>query len=181
LLSGFFIVALLFGVAFAMGYIVGRNSSPAQKADSHGTTVIEQRPTASSGVVATPPVEAPRTDVPPTPAPEPAAQATPASLAEKPVAPPAAEPVPAPAAVPAAAEHGADPPSGSYWQVTAVAQKDAELVQKVLREKSFPARTAPGTKNLTRVIVGPYPDRDSLGKAKVDLENAGFHPILLKK
>ena len=26
LLSGFFIVALLFGVAFAMGYIVGRNS-----------------------------------------------------------------------------------------------------------------------------------------------------------
>ena len=28
LLSGFFIVVLLFGVAFAMGYIVGRNSAP---------------------------------------------------------------------------------------------------------------------------------------------------------
>ena len=31
LLSGFFIVALLFGVAFAMGYIVGRNSTPSPK------------------------------------------------------------------------------------------------------------------------------------------------------
>ena len=28
LLSGFFIVVLLFAVAFSMGYIVGRNSSP---------------------------------------------------------------------------------------------------------------------------------------------------------
>src|SRR4051794_34325022 len=31
LLSGFFIVCLLFGVAFAMGYIVGRNSSPSAR------------------------------------------------------------------------------------------------------------------------------------------------------
>src|SRR5579885_3705746 len=31
LLSGFFVVALLFGVAFAMGYIVGRNSAPSPK------------------------------------------------------------------------------------------------------------------------------------------------------
>ena len=28
LLSGFFIVVILFGVFFTMGYIVGRNSSP---------------------------------------------------------------------------------------------------------------------------------------------------------
>src|ERR1019366_8101844 len=31
LLSGFFIVVLLFAVAFSMGYIVGRNSSPSAK------------------------------------------------------------------------------------------------------------------------------------------------------
>ena len=31
LLSGFAVVAILFGVFFAMGYIVGRNSTPASR------------------------------------------------------------------------------------------------------------------------------------------------------
>jgi hypothetical protein len=43
LLSGFFVVALLFGVAFAMGYIVGRNSAPSPKL---------QAETAAGGTVA---------------------------------------------------------------------------------------------------------------------------------
>jgi hypothetical protein len=43
LLSGFFVVALLFGIAFAMGYIVGRNSAPSPKL---------QAETAAGGTVA---------------------------------------------------------------------------------------------------------------------------------
>ena len=28
-----------------------------------------------------------------------------------------------------------------------------------------------------RVLVGPFRDTQSMGKAKTDLENAGFHPV----
>src|SRR5689334_12514202 len=53
LLSGFFIVVLLFGVAFAMGYIVGRNSAPSSKLQAEkatGTTAAaeEARPQSAS-------------------------------------------------------------------------------------------------------------------------------------
>jgi hypothetical protein len=49
LLSGFFIVVILFGVFFTMGYIVGRNSAPSGKmtasADSFGTPAAGQADT----------------------------------------------------------------------------------------------------------------------------------------
>src|SRR2546425_2364021 len=54
LLSAFFIVVILFGVFFTMGYIVGRNSSPASRASASANTEAgaiqpEGRPQASSG------------------------------------------------------------------------------------------------------------------------------------
>ena len=176
LLSGFFIVALLFGVAFAMGYIVGRNSSPAAKvqADTSGQTAqtIEQRPPASGAAVTPPPAEAPKTQPPAETGTRPA-ETTPVS-AVAPVAERPADP-----AAPAAPS--SDLPSGAYWQVIAVKQAEAESVQKALREKTFPAHLTPGPNGLVRVIVGPYNDRDTLGKAKAELENAGFHPHLVKR
>ena len=71
---------------------------------------------------------------------------------------------------------------GSYWQVMAVKQPDADVVVRTLKDKGFPAllTPAPGSSNLMRVLVGPYNNRESLGKAKADLENAGFHPMLKK-
>jgi cell division septation protein DedD len=54
------------------------------------------------------------------------------------------------------------------------------VVVRTLRDKGFPASSEPGPNNLVRVLVGPYTDRGSLGKAKADLENAGFHPMLKK-
>jgi cell division protein FtsN len=40
---------------------------------------------------------------------------------------------------------------------------------------------APGPNSTVfRVLVGPYADAATLGKAKADLENAGFHPIMRK-
>src|SRR5947199_3785728 len=65
LLSGFFIVVLLFAVAFAMGYVVGQNSPRSAKvADATATapppTVSEAgRPTPSSPAPQTPPAPAP--------------------------------------------------------------------------------------------------------------------------
>ncbi len=86
---------------------------------------------------------------------------------------PAAEPPAAPAP---AAETEAPP--GAYWQVMAVQGKsDAAVVVRTLKNKGFPATVSPGTKGLTRVLVGPYPERTALGRAKTDLEAAGFNGL----
>jgi cell division septation protein DedD len=59
----------------------------------------------------------------------------------------------------------------------AVQQPDADLMVKTLKDRGFPAFLSQGPNNLMRVLVGPYNDTQSMGKAKTDLENAGFRPI----
>jgi cell division septation protein DedD len=172
LLSGFFIVALLFGVAFAMGYIVGRSSTPSPKMQAEtaaATATQESRPQPAAPAPAAPAPEPssadaqqPATDVPAQPLTQPAKDGP-------------AAPAPEPAAPVAPAED-----SGTYWQVSAQNQSNAAIFAKTLKDKGFPVTLSPGPNNLTRVLVGPYPDAQ-LGRAKSELENAGFHPILLKK
>jgi len=108
LLGGFFVIA------FAMGYIVGRYSTPSRKLPS----------------------------------------------------------VPSPTVT--------DPHPGTYWEVRAIARPQAEVFAEVLRDKGFRVSLSAGTKSLTRVLVGPYPDRESLSRAKADLEGFGFHPVILE-
>ena len=159
LLSGFFIVVLLFAVSFAMGYVVGQNSPRGGKG---------QPETASAAPVSLTPSD---------------------SRSQQPAAPPrAADPAPATASsetetpqttqpaqnAPPAAPEGAP---GTYWQVMAVPQADAEVVARALKDKGFPATLTQGPNNLVRVLVGPYNDTQSMGKAKTELENAGFRPI----
>jgi cell division septation protein DedD len=182
LLSGFFIVVLLFAVAFAMGYVVGQNSPRSAKlqADvgSSPASVGDNRPQPVSSLTPTQPAAT-------TPAGDPAAQQQPAADANQPTTQPAAQPpAEAPAAQQAApAPAAADPaaadtlPPGSYWQVLAVNQPDAEGVVKTLKERGLPAMMTPGPKNLMRVMVGPYSETGAMSKAKTVLENLGFHPI----
>ena len=47
---------------------------------------------------------------------------------------------------------------------------------KTLKDKGFPAVAAPGPRKLTRVLVGPYTDTQSMGQAKAELENARIPP-----
>src|SRR5438094_5853337 len=55
LLSAFFIIVILFGVFFTMGYVVGRNSAPASAASLPSTTVASSpRPEAASPAAAAP-------------------------------------------------------------------------------------------------------------------------------
>src|SRR5437899_12866249 len=55
LLSAFFIIVILFGVFFTMGYVVGRNSAPASAASLPSTTVAgNPRPEAASPAAALP-------------------------------------------------------------------------------------------------------------------------------
>ena len=180
LLSGFFVVVLLFAVAFSMGYIVGRNSSPSAKlqtetAFSTGTAsqTPETRPQPVPQAAAAPaqPSDtaqsggAPPADTPPQPSTQPE---------HGPAAPPAVA-SPAPPSVPPPAEAA----PGSYWQVLATArQASAEAMRQTMKDKGFPASLQPGPDNLIRVLIGPYSDKQSLGRAKTELENAGLHPVL---
>jgi cell division septation protein DedD len=194
LLSGFFIVVLLFAVAFSMGYIVGRNSSPSAKLQTEtgfsagaASQTPETRPQpasqapaaggapsgpggtpadAAQGGAATPPADT---------APQPSTQP---ERGPQPGTPPAA----APTVVPPGS--GGTPPEavpGSYWQVLATAsQTSAEAMRQTMKDKGFPASLQPGPNSLIRVLIGPYNDKQSLGRAKTDLENAGVHPVLMK-
>ena len=56
----------------------------------------------------------------------------------------------------------------------AVGKGDADVVVRTLQDKGFTATVSPGTKGLTRVLVGPFADRTALGRSKTALEAAGF-------
>jgi len=192
LLSGFFIVVILFGVFFTMGYIVGRHSSPAASAS---TSAPEPAPTGGSS--------------PSTPAPGhaevmPAEPAQKTEPEEKPGPVTATRPATAPAETPhsetratetrppetrpaearapethAAAPSGsiAEPAPGSYLQVAAPKKTAAGGVVESLKNKGITALLAPGpNEDTVRVLVGPL-DAASAGKTKADLEAAGFKPF----
>jgi cell division septation protein DedD len=172
LLSGFFVVVILFAVFFVMGYIVGRNSSPQPKVVASSDTVgpapavSQPRPPTAQAVQSPPPAAEPAGDNAPQPAKQPTTQPAhePARQAEK-TAPVDATPVEA-------------VPGETYLQVMAVKQEEAEVIARTLKAKGFPTSLSPGLRGLTRVLVGPYTDTASLGKAKVELENSGFRPIV---
>jgi cell division septation protein DedD len=186
LLSGFFIVVLLFAVAFAMGYVVGQNTQrPARlasegPASSAANTAADSRPQPAS------PAPVPVSSTPP--APDAAAGQTPTEAAPQPTTQPTTQP-----SQPAAGDKPATPPAstgvvssselppGSFWQVVAVKPEVAEAMRSTLKDKGFQVTLTPGTNNLTRVLVGPYNDSPSLGRAKTELETAGFRPVRYKR
>ena len=187
LISAFFIVVLLFAVAFAMGYVVGQNSPRSAKlgtetAASSPAPAVPASPAAAPAPSPAPaqPAEIPQQQ-PAASAPPPETTAPPAPETASPppenTAPNAAPANPAAAAPPAAAPPAAEAPPGSYWQVMAVNSADAEVVVRTLKEKGFPASMTPGPNNLMRVLVGPYTDTQTMGRAKTELEREGFHPI----
>jgi len=190
----FFIVVVLLGVFFTMGYIVGRNSSPIAPAE-----VVAARKDSKPVVIDPPtPRDSPKTS-PPAPASAPptetAAQLPPREE-PKPVETPKAEPKPEPvqeraikaappkplpakpvkqAPVPSAAG-GSQPTGGeTYLQLVATAKAEADVMLDVLHKKGFKAIAVrhPERPELYRVLVGPIPD-NAVNKTKSDLQSAGF-------
>lgn len=174
LLSVFFIVVILLGVFFTMGYIVGRNS---------GTVAAEA--TANPNVTTGPlPAESPAKNpelvpIPVTPTQTATQQADSgghaAESASEPDKPERNKPEPAKAVLarPVASVH---PVAGqTYLQLAATNQHEADIMVDVLRKKSFRALTAeidekPGT---FRVLVGPITDTTA-NKMRADLQGSGF-------
>jgi cell division protein FtsN len=172
LLSVFFIVVILLGVFFTMGYIVGRNSSPFSAADSHRQSdgkamVVDSAsrpaptgsgtPDDSRAAAAAPPANPPTVEqAKPEPGREPAKP-------EK--APESASPTP-----------DQPSPGQTYLQVAAVQRAEAELFVDVLAKKGPHAVYAPvpDKPQTFRVLVGPFKDASSIAQARTDLQKAGF-------
>jgi cell division septation protein DedD len=167
LLSVFFIVVILLGVFFTMGYIVGRNSG-AVTAEVTPVPSIDTKPAA----VETParaPEPAPVPSTPTETAPQQPATAAP--VAERDPEPPKREP-----RAESRTATGSHPAAGqTYLQLAATSQHEADIMVDVLRKKSFRAMAAeiderPGT---FRVLVGPITDTTA-NKMRADLQGAGF-------
>jgi len=168
LLSVFFIVVILLGVFFTMGYIVGRNSG-ALTADVAATPAPDGKPQVVEPPAAKTPEPAPAPTAPTETAPQqPAKEAEPEPAPER--AKPEkvkAEPVRAGSSHPAAGQ--------TYLQLAATSKHEADIMVDVLRKKSFKSMAAeidekPGT---YRVLVGPITDTTA-NKMRADLQGAGF-------
>jgi cell division septation protein DedD len=177
LLSGFFIVVLLFAVAFAMGFIVARAKYQQEPGAAASGSTPASAPATSRPSTAPMPVSAPADQPAPQPPPDspaPApAQAEPgtATQPEREANPDAVQKADEPATAPEAA-------AGTYWQVGVMARADAaRTLFQTVKDMGLPATLSPGPNNMTRVLVGPYHDKASLAKVKTQLENAGLRPV----
>jgi type IV secretory pathway VirB10-like protein len=191
LLSAFFIVVLLCAVAFAMGYVVGQNAPKSGKAAAEAAPATPQANTGADArpqplppapaPQSAPPAAAPDSSTPQTEsAPQPTTQP---SQGSEPVKPASPAPTKATTAVSSASTGLVEPedlPTGNFWQVMAVGQQTAEMFRTTLKDHGFAVILSPAPRGLVRVLVGPYPDTQALGKAKTDLEGAGFHPMRFK-
>jgi len=167
LFSLLFLVFVLLGVFFAMGYAMGRTSAPADLARQQTpaartdlTPSSAGRPSATEGS-AMPPT------IPASEAPVRAAESAPAPAVESPV-----QETPAARFI--------DPKPGEvFLQVSAVARPEAELLVEVLSRKGFRASMAPGpTEKVIRVLVGPAANDGDLTKLRGDLEQSGFKAMV---
>ncbi len=205
LISVFLIVVILLGVFFAMGYIVGRNSTPTVETARESKPVEVHWPPQDGAKAPEPSAEPPIT----TPVPAETAEIKPAPETTKPEAPPttAAAAPPASTAPPAKAEAPppekprtekpsasgpavkanarasvtSDPAPGDYWQVVATSRPEAEIVAEALAKKGFHSLVAPASRDgIFRVIVGPMKDTAEQSQTRTALEAAGFKPIRKK-
>ena len=188
LLSVFFIVVILLGVFFTMGYIVGRNSTPlvASGTDPKGGS-RPPVPDSPSPAPFAPPAPAPAANDAPTPALTETAPQQPESSSAKNaslpppsnrVAAPKAEPAkPAPleSPQPAAAAKNQPDPGATYLQLAATRKTEADILVDVLRRKGFKAIAAEITEkpDTYRVLVGPVTD-GTINLTRSELQKTGF-------
>jgi cell division septation protein DedD len=180
LLSVFFIVVILLGVFFTMGYIVGRSSAPLTTAETTPPRSAETKPLVvdSTAPAAEAPAESPKQPITtatqqpseskPAPKSEVKSEQPKAALAKS--EPPKSEPTDA-----AKAAKG-DPATGeTYLQLVATARAEADVMVDVLKKKGFHAieSPVPNKEGWMRVLVGPIAD-GAVNKIRADLESSGF-------
>lgn len=164
LLGFFFLLVILSGVSFVLGYTFGRN------AGSASASVKAPPAVAAAVAVATPRPDCARNPEACAPAsPPPIAVAQPsAALSVRPADPVRSTPAPA-------------PPAGSYVvQVAAISkQQDAQALSAALRRKQYPVFIAqPAGDSLFHVQVGPFAERKEADATRLHLIGDGYTPIV---
>lgn len=174
LLSVLFIVIVLLGVFFAMGFLAGRTASPTAPAvvakSDAGPLMVEPGSKQS-------------------PAPVGKDLAPPEQVVKPATAPPATkvEPRPAstapPVAPPMRGGYVETPPKGTYLQVAATTRADAENMLGLLSKQGLRGYATPSTKNpqLIRVIIGPLGDSEAMAATRKKLSDEGVaSPVIVK-
>lgn len=192
ILAVFFVVAVLCGVFFAMGYVVGGNSAKAGAATAVADAAVAQ--VSNEGKREQP--QAPRDIAPtangtqdantPLPGPEPRISDNPAAVGAQAAATPAAVQAETPPPAPKQAAHTAGvavPEAGaSYLQVAALEMSDADKLVTSLRARDLPAILAEGRQvGQFRVLVGPYRTTLLQADAKTKLKALGFNDVFAYK
>ena len=195
LISLFFVAAALCGVFFAMGYMMGRNTTkPASGTAGMTEATAEARPEGQRSQPESPFREP---DVQPSMTPQPTgiethpAQDTAPAATAPATAPPAAETKPAESRAPEVKATRGDrdplpvssPEAGaSYLQVAALPRPEAESMVRTMREQHLPAMMALSSKEgMYRVLVGPYRQTVQLSDAKSKLKALGFANAFVQK
>ena len=207
LLSVFFILVVLLGVFFTMGYIVGRNNPSLEAANlavarkpARGAAGPPREVDAGTSAPTAPRVIVPpQADPPKTEAPKPNPE--PPKTEPRKVEPPKTEiakadpvkpeppkkepekPKPAPAEPPAAPAVG-KPGPGSYLQVAAIDVKGANIMVDSLRKRNFQAIITPGPAdrpNIVRVLVGPLSSAEEVARVRTRLEAIGMKGAVPKR
>lgn len=198
LLTIVFIMMVLFGVVFTMGYLVGRTAAPEAGATAAKSQPQEnqaaQRPEPSQPMPAQQPAAAPP-DTPLAPGEAKVAPTGTVPVGGTPQSAPAetqqaANPAPAstkPAEMPRKIDEPTPPAPGQmFLQVAAVKKPEAEVIVDVLKRRGFPAQVAPVVPGqpedaLWRALVGPLADAAAVAKTRADLQNAGFREVIVRK
>jgi len=201
LLAIFFVAALLCGVFFAVGYVVGGNSAKSTGsvvADSSTATPVEGKRDEPAGVAPVSDAMAATsaahgadnagTDPDSKMSDNPAAAGStppPSGNAQAAAAPaqyvPRAKAAPAPSA-PAALALSVPETGASYVQVAAQTRPAADTVANSLRERGWPTILAESSKpDRVEILVGPYRDGVALADAKRKLIDLGFSQAFVHK
>lgn len=207
LLSGFFVLVILFAIFLTLGYILGRNSAvmsePKTVAGAAGkvspgtaddeipqSANLAGRPAASESG---PEPMSPATAVLPQAPPATPVQSAPAEKRE--IAPAAAAPVPAPQHTATAERTGTTertreilsekiriitPRKGDvFLQVAAIGRAEAELMAEQLNKRGYRAFLSEvPDKNLFRVLIGPFETSARLNETKKKLSGDGLPSIV---
>ncbi len=191
LLSIFFVVVVLLGVGFTLGFVLGRSSG--QVAAGLPESASEKAPPEKAaaktpGEPPASPAPSPRDTGKPDPAgasAPPPAETTPARATERATRAAEKEPEARPKKESAGTvpyRTGVPPAGSAFIQVASVSRSDAEMEATTLAEKGYPTWVAPGDKDdVFRVLVGPFTETAGLSKAKASLEQLGFKRAFKKE
>ena len=180
LLGIFFVVAILLGIAFTGGYMVGRDSLDKKTADA--TTAPVRTPSAVETHAVPPDTSTNDAQS----GAEPSSSTTNAgSRVENadnatPLGSKNSDAKTAPAAIPRTGDDFVPQKGQTFLQVAAVGRDEAEAISDVLRKKGFRAHAAPkpGSAKVYRVLIGPVHDAADLSSTRDSLRKTGFRDVI---